>query len=311
MIGRYGPPIFQILKGIEGAYNVALIKTIPTKKIDRLYWYYFLKQEKLFRFMELLSRRSSGQTGVELPALRAYELPLPPMKEQLDIATALADMDALISGLDQLIAKKRDIKQATMQQLLTGQTRLPGFSGEWEVKSLGDLETEKCLKLFRGKVISKKDIEKSPGNYPIYSSSVKENGVFGYYGEFMLDEELITWSVDGGGHFFYRQKHKFSVTNVCGYLRVGSPRINCRFLAFQLQFLHSRMLFDYSSKAHPSVIRKAYEIMLPRSDEQSAIASTLSDMDSEISILEARCDKARQLKQGMMQELLTGRIRLI
>src|SRR5262249_45279429 len=73
------------------------------------------------------------------------------------------------------------------------------------------------LRLSRGKVISKKDIERSPGAHPIYSSSVTGNGVFGYYGDFMFDEELITWSVDGGGHFFYRPKHRFSVTNDCGF----------------------------------------------------------------------------------------------
>ena len=76
-----------------------------------------------------------------MPALKGYGLPLPPLPEQRAIAAALSDVDALLAKLDQLIAKKRDLKQATMQQLLTGQTRLPGFSGAWEVKPLGDVET--------------------------------------------------------------------------------------------------------------------------------------------------------------------------
>jgi len=76
----------------------------------------------------------------------------------------------------------------------------------------------------------------------------------------MFDEELITWSVDGGGNFFYRPKHRFSVTNVCGYMRVDTTKINYAFLAVQLQLLHGRLFFDYTLKAHPSIIRKAYAV---------------------------------------------------
>ncbi|HRD49589.1 MAG: restriction endonuclease subunit S [Candidatus Competibacter sp.] len=141
MIGRYGPPIFQILRGIEGAYNVAPIKATPNQRADREFFLNVLKQESLFQLIDALSRRSSGQTGVEMPALKAYGLPLPPIAEQRAIAAALSDVDALLGGLERLIAKKRDFKQADMQQLLTGQTRLPGFKGEWEVKRLGDIGT--------------------------------------------------------------------------------------------------------------------------------------------------------------------------
>jgi len=80
MIGRYGPPVFQILRGLEGAYNVALIKAKPKPVINATYAYYFLKQDKLFEFIEKLSQRSSGQTGVDLKELKAYPLPLPPTK---------------------------------------------------------------------------------------------------------------------------------------------------------------------------------------------------------------------------------------
>ena len=238
-------------------------------------------------------------------------LPLPPLPEQRAIASALSDVDALLAGLDRLIAKKRDLKQAAMQQLLTGKTRLGGFKGEWELWTIDKLEEFKCVKLSRGRVISRKDIDRTPGNFPIYSSSIQNDGLFGRYGNFMFDEELITWSVDGGGNFFHRRKHKFSVTNVCGFMRLDTAKIDYQFLAMQLQLLHSRKTFDYQSKAHPSVVRKEYEVKIPGLREQSAIASVLSDMDAEISALGARRDKARALKQGMMQELLTGRIRLV
>lgn len=235
----------------------------------------------------------------------------PPKPEQSVIARALSDIDSLISKLDQLIQKKKNIKQGAMQELLTGKRRLPGFSGEWEDVTLEELERAGKAKLFRGKVISKKDIDNFPGSYPIYSSSIHNNGKFGQYGKHMFDEELITWSVDGGGNFFYRPKHKFSVTNVCGYIRLTTRSIRYDFLAFQLQQLHSYLSFDYTMKAHPSVIRKAYSLKLPSVEEQAAIAQILLEMGVEIEALEVQKTKYINLKQGMMQQLLTGKIRLI
>ena len=276
---------------------------------SRYYCHYFNSELGRVAFKSI-------ETGTTMKHLNGGDmkrlfLPFPPVEEQRAIAEALGDMDALLGALERLIAKKRDIKQAAMQQLLTGQTRLPGFSGEWEVNTVAELEKQKLVKLSRGKVISKKDIENTPGDFPIYSSSIHNDGLFGRYGDFMFDEELITWSVDGGGNFFHRPWHKFSVTNVCGFMRVETSRIDYRFLAAELQLLHSRKNFDYQSKAHPSVIRKEYEVRLPALPEQTAIADVLSDMDAEIEALEQRRAKTAALKQGMMQELLTGRTRLV
>ena len=94
-------------------------------------------------------------------------------------------------------------------------------------------------------------------------------------------------------------------------MRVDTSKISYRFLAAQLQLLHNRKNFDYLLKAHPSVIRKAYEVALPNLDEQTAIAEVLADMEAELAALEQRRDKTRALKQGMMQELLTGRTRFV
>lgn len=244
-------------------------------------------------------------------ALSSFVLQIPPIEEQSLISNSLSDIDSLISKLDQLIQKKKNIKQGAMQELLTGKRRLPEFTGEWEDVTLEELERAGKAKLFRGKVISKKDIDNFPGSYPIYSSSIHNNGKFGQYGKHMFDEELITWSVDGGGNFFYRPKHKFSVTNVCGYIRLTTRSIRYDFLAFQLQQLHSYLSFDYTMKAHPSVIRKAYSLKLPSVKEQAAIAQILLEMGVEIDVLEAQKIKYTHLKQAMMQQLLTGKIRLI
>ena len=261
-------------------------------------------------WVRLMSMRS-GQPGINGREYGQLPLAIPPLPEQRAIAEALGDVDALLGALDAAIAKQRDLKQAAMQQLLTGQTRLPGFQGEWEVKTVGELEKMRLVKLSRGQVISKKHIDNTPGDCPIYSSSIHNDGLFGCYGDFMFDEELITWSVDGGGNFFHRRKHKFSVTNVCGFMRVDTTRINYRFFAAELQLLHSRKSFDYQSKAHPSVVRKEYEAQIPPLPEQAAIANVWTDMDTALTALESRRTKTAALKQAMMQELLTGRIRLL
>lgn len=254
----------------------------------------------------------NGQPNLNTELIGRFNIPLPPTKaEQEAIAEALSDADALIEALEQLIVKKRQLKQGAMQELLTGKKRLPGFSGEWDVRTIEQLEKARLLQLSRGNVISKVDIECVPGDFPIYSSSVKSDGVFGNYGEYMFDEELITWSIDGGGHFFHRPRHKFSVTNVCGYMRADTSKLSYQFLAAQLQLLHSRLKFDYQDKAHPSVIRKAYSVSIPTLDEQTAIATILSDMNTEIAVLETRLAKTRALKQGMMHNLLTGKVRLV
>ena len=187
---------------------------------------------------------------------------------------------------------------------------LPRFSGKWNAFTLGELEKRGAIELLRGKVISQKDIDRLPGNYPIYSSSVQLKGLFGSYSDYMFDEELITWSVDGGGNFFYRPRHRFSVTNVCGYLRIRTSDIDYRYLAYYLQHLHSRKTFDYTLKAHPSVIRSAYTVALPPLPEQRAIVQVLSDVDKLLEALDRLIAKKQAIKQTIIQQLLTGDVRL-
>ena len=308
LIGRQGALCGNVV-GVQGklfASEHAVVVT-PRGGTSIRFLKYVLGEMHLNRLSE-----ASAQPGLSVSKILQLSITLPKSEpEQHAIATALSDVDGLLGGLDRLIAKKHDLKQAAMQQLLTGQTRLPGFHSEWEVNTVAELEKHKLVKLSRGQVISKKDIDNTPGEYPIYSSSIHNDGLFGRYGDFMFDEELITWSVDGGGNFFHRRKHKFSVTNVCGFMRVDTSRIDYRFFAAELQLLHSRKSFDYQSKAHPSVVRKEYEVQLPPLPEQTAIAEVLTEMDGELAALEQRREKTCALKQAMMQELLTGRTRLV
>ena len=143
-------------------------------------------------------------------------------------------------------------------------------------KKLGDLEDAGIVKLGRGKVISKYDLANSPGEYPVYSSSAVGSGEFGRYGEFMFDDERISWSIDGGGRFFYRHPHRYSVTNVCGWLKVADQNIlSTRFVFHALSNAWSRKSFDYTKKAHPSVIREEYFIPVPHITVQQEIVRIL------------------------------------
>jgi len=144
------------------------------------------------------------------------------------------------------------------------------------LKSLGELEDSGIVKLGRGHVISKGDLENSPGDHPVYSSSAIGTGEFGRYGKFMFEDERITWSIDGGGRFFYRHMHKYSVTNVCGWLKVlDGHALNIRFLYHFLSGTWETKVFDYTKKAHPSVIRDEYSVALPPLEVQVEIARIL------------------------------------
>jgi restriction endonuclease S subunit len=173
----------------------------------------------------------------------------------------------------------------------------------WKEISLEDLETSGVIKLGRGDVISKKDMEADPGPNPVYSSAENKNGMIGKYTKFMFDEELITWSVDGGGHIFYRPKHKFSVTNIGGWLRILDNKVfSYQFLTYALQRLHKQHSFDWQHKAHPSVIRKLYtRIPLPPLSEQKRIVDLISSVDSYIEALQKQLESAKKSRNALVE----------
>lgn len=173
---------------------------------------------------------------------------------------------------------------------------------------IADLEERGILQLGRGKVISKKDLAASPGAYPVYSSAKENDGKFGEYGEYMFDEELITWSVDGGGRLFHRPKHRFSITNVGGFVRIlDTEKVDCRYLYFVLTYLHSQVRFDWVRKAHPSVIRKVYtDFPLPSLAEQKRIVAVLDQafaaLDRACANAEANLADAKELFPSILGE---------
>jgi len=167
-------------------------------------------------------------------------------------------------------------------------------------------ELEGEIELGRGDVISTIDLANFPGSYPVYSSSAVGLGEFGRYGRYMFDEELITWSIDGGGRPFHRKKHRYSVTNVCGFLRIKRPDIwDYRYLHALLEKLQSGIQFDYQMKAHPSVIRELYQFERAPIAEQRKIGQILDTLDTAIRETEALIDKLKAVKQGLLHDLLT------
>lgn len=182
-------------------------------------------------------------------------------------------------------------------------------AGLWSSAGIADLERDGVLLLGRGKVISKKDLAATPGAYPVYSSAKENDGKFGEYGLYMFGEELITWSVDGGGRLFHRATHKFSITNVGGWIRILQPeRIFCRYLYFVLSYLHSQVKFDWVRKAHPSVIRNVYtEIPLPPIEEQKRIVAVLDQafaaLDRARAHAEANLADAMELLENSLNEV--------
>lgn len=175
----------------------------------------------------------------------------------------------------------------------------------WQSQKLDAWVNTGAIELGRGDVISKDDITAHPGPYPIYSSSAQNNGKFGEYAKYMFEEELITWSVDGGGDFFYRPKHRFSVTNVSGYMRIKSRELHAPFIYYCLADQHKRLTFDYTTKAHPSVIRKLYSLPKVEPAVQRKVARILQTVEASIEATEALIEKYQQIKAGLMHDLFT------
>jgi type I restriction enzyme S subunit len=259
-------------------------------------------------FRQQVSARASYTTRALTNgrSLSACYLIRPPMAEQAAIATALSDADALIECLDQLIHKKRNIKQGAMQELLTGKKRLPGFSGEWEVKRLGDVANIKT-----GSRNNQDKVE--DGEYPFFVRSEHVERI----NDFHYDCEAILIPGEGGiGSIFHYINGRFDVHQRVYAITDFAKDISGKFIYLYMKQNFGVHAMKNSVKATVDSLRLPtfieFEITVPASiEEQTAIATILSDMDADIAALEEKLNKAKAVKQGMMQELLTGRVRLV
>ncbi|QDT32060.1 restriction endonuclease subunit S [Thalassoglobus polymorphus] len=276
-----------------------------------------------------LTQNATGTTMASLnqTILGRVRVPYAPLDEQPLIAEALSDADALLGVLERMITKKRDLKQAAMQQLLTGQTRLPGFKGEWEEKRLGE-----CLLARPNYGINAAAVPFS-GNLPSYLR-ITDITEYGRYcpsprvsvdspdsDQFYLEPGDLVLARTGasvGKSYLYNPNDGELV--YAGFLIRVRPDPRLLEPAYLAAFVTTRTYWNWVQlnsmrSGQPGINGNEYAtlplILPPTIEEQTAIAEVLSDMDTEIAALEQRRDKTRDLKQGMMQELLTGKTRLI
>lgn len=312
-----------IVADFKGLCSADMYPLKPENEISSGFIHACLLGHRFTKYAESVSVRS-GMPKINRAELAEFKLGLPPPEEQRAIAIALSDVDALIAGLERLIAKQRDIKQATMQQLLTGQNRLPGFSGEWELVSLQSVLAMKAtygivtagaflsggIPMLRGGDIKAGSIltdlpNVSEAKSAEYSRTVLEANdvviaLVGYPGEAAV---VPPWLVGG------------NISRAVGLLR-PNKRVVPDFLVGYLNSSLGRKVVLAPSAGSAQVVvnlreMNKLEIPLPSAEEQSAIATVLSDIDTDLSALEARLTKTQAIKQGMMQELLTGRTRLV
>jgi type I restriction enzyme S subunit len=250
------------------------------------------------------AQENTGVAQLTAPQVTRYQIDLPPLSEQHAIATALSDVDALIAGLEKLIAKKRDLKQAAMQQLLTCQTRLPGFSGDWHSKMLGDI-----AHIQKGQLITTETLV--AGSIPVIAGGKKPAY---FHNKPNRLSKTITVSASGAsaGYVAFHRSPIFA--SDCS--TISEAKSYCiEFLYFSLQLQQEAIYSAQTGGAQPHIQPKDLSplpVLLPIAlYEQQTIAKVLCDMEDELAALESRLAKTRDLKQGMMQELLTGRKRLV
>jgi type I restriction enzyme S subunit len=306
---------------VELCTNQSIAAIFPSDIFDPDYLFFNLDS----RYTELRNQSTGdgGRGGLNLTIINSLSVPLPPISEQRTIATALSDADALLTALDALIAKKRLVKQGAMQELLTGKRRLPGFSGEWEVKKLGDIadikdgthQTPEYVdygipffsvenitnnEFANTKFISEEEHNVLKKNYKIENGDILMTRI-GSIGNC----KLIDWDVNAS---FYVSLALLKIKNAV------SPEFIYQYSkgdSFQKEAEKNSLQWAVPKKINLGAISKIRICIPALIEEQQAIAEILSDMDAEIAALEQKREKTRLLKQGMMQELLTGRIRLI
>lgn len=223
--------------------------------------------------------------------------------EQRRIAQVLSDTDSLIASLSRTIEKKRLVKQGAMQQLLTGKTRLKGFSGEWVEKELGEV-----CKIQRGSILKSSDYCYGP--IPVIAGGMTPAG---YHNVANREGRTITISASGANAGYVSIHNGKIFASDCSTIS-ESNEYNIDFIYQFLLVIQQEIYRAQTGGAQPHIHPKdvaPMKIKMPDYNEQFAISERLRTMDNEIASLEAELQKYKALKQGMMQKLLTGQIRLV
>ncbi len=261
----------------------------------------YIKQPSIYiNYGKLFANGGRKARRVQVADFLNMPIPVPPLEEQKKIAEILSLWDKAIEQTKELIAYKEKQKKGLMQKFI------------YPIKNKTSYRIGDLFNLSRGRVISKHEIEENTGVYPVFSSQTSNNGILGYINTYDYDDELITWTTDGAnaGKVFAR-KGKFNCTNVCG---IGKPKSNniCN-LIYVSAFLNNITKRYVSYVGNPKLMNNVFEeieIFLPPLDEQKAIADILSSADEEIELLNKQLELYTEQKKGLMQNLLTGKVRV-
>ncbi len=313
--------------------HIALVRFDANKTCGKFVSYFLASErpQRLFR----AATDTGAKAGMSLTAVLKVQTAVPPLREQRAIAEALSDVDALLAGLDRLIAKKRDLKQAVMQQLLTGRVRLPGYSRSWKRRKLG----EDIADLLAGVSVNSTvgDADAAIGGPAVLKTSAVANGEFKPWEAKTIAAADIhrVQLTPMAETVLISRMNTIDLVGECGYVNANHPNLfvpdrlwmtrfrngahlSARWLAFLLNTPAARLLVKNiatgTSGSMKNISKAAFlnlEFDVPEIAEQIAISTALSDMHEEVAALEIQREKTRTLKQAMMQELLTGRIRLI
>lgn len=308
-------------EGVILGKSAAYINVRP--EIERRFLYHALQMDYVKdQFFDGMTGSTIGNLG--LATIRNTLIAMPPTAAERNvIADALSDADALIASLDALIAKKLDLKQATMQQLLTGKTRLPGFKGEWKMKRIGDISVVDPENLsatttpnYLFKYISLEDVDH--GSLSGFSEIQFRSAPSRARRKIAAGDILVaTVRPNLKSHLLFSQKSPDWVCSTgFAVVRCIPERGDSNYLFQHIfgQVISAQIEKLITGSNYPAISSndvRSLQIPTPSVNEQSAITAVLSDMDAELAALEAKRDKVRAIKQGMMQELLTGRIRLV
>lgn len=300
--------------------------------INGYYFYLYFSTHFYSRIMQMTAKSSVDSVRFEMIA--DMPIPIPPtLTEQEAIATVLSDADALIASLEQLITKKLHIKQGAMQELLVKGKRLPGFTGRWEIKKLGDVgrclrgvsydpdldlsahDTDTTIRLFRANNVKQAVISPFDIQF-VESRRVSEMQI-------MRQDDILICTASGSkdlvgkaGLFRIADGYNYTFGAFMGCFRTDQHIAKPEFVSYLFQTKRFRDLVSVIlsgtsiNNLKPSDI-EACEFLVPEKPEQKAIAAILSNMDAEIETLKTKLPKSRLIKQGMMHELLAGRIRLV
>lgn len=299
---------------VELCTNQSVAAILPSKEFNEEYLYHNLD----FRYEELrqLSTGDGGRGGLNLNIINSVQIPLPPLPEQIAIAQVLSTADATIHTTEKLIVQKELRKKWLMQQLLTGKKRLKGFGGEWKKKRLKDVTTN----------FSRRNKDLIDAN--VYSVTNKSG--------FVLQSDHFEGKVAGEDLSNYKiiKKHEFAYNparvNVgsLAYFEKEIGVISSLYVCFKttkdvldyflLQFLqieHTKHRIEALGEGGVRVylwydLFSKIKIKLPSIEEQTAIAQVLHAADKEIRLLKAKAEKLREQKKGLMQQLLTGKVRI-